>query len=158
MPTVATLTKVAALLDFVGGIFPRYVAAGGGGDGVAVNGVTVDQLESGKPKRETSVIRAAARATLQAAETLTLVVKVQEGAASDMSDAADVTGATTTITLTGPGGGGTVEDGAEFEVSVKGLKRYWRVVATPTFSAGGVDTGQYNVDMVMSGLSTMPTT
>lgn len=91
--------------------------------GSAVNGVVVDRL--GFDSLVATVITGAISGT---PTTTAMAIKVQHGAASDGSDAADVSGATGAITA--------ADSVAQVDVDCRALKRYVRVTETTTFTGG----------------------
>lgn len=91
--------------------------------GSAVNGVVIDRM--GFDSLVATVITGAISGSPTA---ISMAIKVQHGGASDGSDAADVTGATGTIT--------TADSVKEINVNCEALKRYVRVTQTTTFTGG----------------------
>jgi len=91
--------------------------------GSAKNGTIIDRL--GYDSLVASLITGAITGT---PTSMSMVGKVQHGDAANLSDVADVTGATVTIT--------TATAIGEMNVDLTGLKRYVRITETTTFVGG----------------------
>lgn len=133
------------------------LTAGGSGDNTAVTGIVIDRFATGDALSMTLLL--AFTAVLAAAATLTFkTVKVQSGAASDGSDAADfaVLETTGTVFATGPGGGGTVTSQAEYDVDLAGAGRYLTIVFTPDLSAANTDTAKVAAVVILGGSDFLP--
>lgn len=137
-----TTRDIGALIKALNAFPSINVTAGGAGDNTPVNGNIIDRLAyadlfmSGK-------ICIPFTTTLGAAETLKLDVKVQDGNASNLSDAADYgTPVVAQTVATGPGGGGTVLGIFELDVDFSGAGRYIRVVVNPNISTANTDTAR----------------
>lgn len=130
------------------------VTAGGGGDNTEVVGVTIDRAALGFAK--SAVVAIPFTATLAASATLTIAWDIDEGNASNLSDAAVLTSATAQVVATGPVGGGTVTGTFEANVSLAGAGRYVRVNFTPNLSAANTDTAALSAVMVFGGADRLP--
>lgn len=130
------------------------VTAGGGGDGVAIEGVSLNLANIGEmPDSVNFAIDC--KAVLAETKTLTISAKAQVSA--NGSDWTDVAAATTVLTLTG-GTGGSTEYGVGL-VSAKLRKKdiaYVRVHATPDLSATSTDTARVSGVAILGGLKKMP--
>lgn len=127
------------------------VTAGAGGDATEVVGVIIDRATLGWP--ESAVLAIPFTATLGAAETLTLAYTVQEGNASNLSDAATLKAAAAAVVATGAG---TVN--GEFEVSIPlvGAGRYVRFNYTPNLSRANTDTAALSSVVAFGGANRLP--
>lgn len=128
--------------------------AGSTGDNTAVTGVTIDRVEIGTP--QSCVVAIPFTATLAATATLSLAYTVQEGNASNMSDAATLQSGVSAVIATGPSGGGTVTGTFEVSVPLMGAGRYVRVNFTPNLSAADTDTAALSAVMVFGGADRLP--
>lgn len=127
--------------------------AGGSGDNSAATGVIIDRAAFGYPA--SAVLAVPYTATLAEDETLTLTYTVQEGDASNLSDAATLKTASVVV-ATGDTGGST-ETGC-LEVDFKSIAggRYNRVNITPDLSASGTDTAAISAVVVYGGMDRLP--
>jgi hypothetical protein len=128
--------------------------AGSTGDNTAVTGVIIDRAALGWP--QSAVLAIPYTATLAAAATLSLAYTVQEGDASNLSDAATLQTATTAVVATGPSGGGTVTGTFEVNVPLAGAGRYVRANFTPDLSAANTDTAALSAVIVFGGALSLP--
>jgi len=95
--------------------------------GSAVNGAVID-----RKGYESAVMTVITGAIGGSPTSMSMAIKVQHGDASNLSDAADVSGATGTITA--------ADSVKEIDVDLKSLKRYIRVTQTTTFVSGSSPT------------------
>lgn len=130
------------------------VTAGGGGDAAAVTGVVIDRAELGWP--QSCVLAIPFTATLAAAATLSVAYALQEGNASNLSDAATLQSAAAQVVATGPGGGGTVTGTLEVNASLAGAGRYVRLNFTPDLSAANTDTAALSAVIVFGAAERVP--
>ena len=144
---------IEAELDMVFSDDVATVTAGGGGDGLEVDGEAVDRLGY-----NSAMFGIQSQHTLAASETLTLEATVQEADATggpwtDVSSDA-VRGTAAEVVATG-----AVTDGTQVKkvaVNCAGLKRYIRLQMTPTFSAGATDTAKISTTAVLGGAISNP--
>jgi len=130
------------------------VTAGGAGDATAVTGVIIDRAALGWP--QSCVVAVPFTATLAAAATLSLSITLQDGDASNLSDAGTFASRANGVIATGPGGGGTVTGTIELDVNLSGAKRYVRANFTPDLSASGTDTAALSEVIVFGGATRLP--
>ena len=130
------------------------VTAGGGGDNTAVTGAIIDRAARGFP--QSAVLAIPFTATLQEGETLSIAYTVQEGQASDLSDAATLKTGTSAVVATGPSGGGTVTGCLEVDVPLSAAGQYVRANFTPNLSASGTDTAALSAVLVLGGMDRLP--
>lgn len=128
--------------------------AGGTGDNTAVTGVIIDRAAIGWP--ESAVLAIPFTATLAAAATLSIGYTVEEGNASNLSDAATLQTEAAAVVATGPGGGGTVTGTFEVSVPLRGAGRYVRANFTPNLSAANTDTAALSAVLVTGGANRVP--
>jgi len=147
--------SIGKLLNGAQALIIPTVTAGAAGDGLEVNGLVIDRQDAHSAK-----LFVASKATLAAAETLTVQVTIQDGDAVGGGDMADNTthlaAAAVVTTLTG-GGGGTTETGLyELALDLSSYKRYVRVQIEPTLSASGTDVATVAAVLAMAGLTVSP--
>ena len=130
------------------------VTAGGGGDNAEVAGVIIDRAAIGFP--QSCVVAIPFTATLAATQTLTIAWDIDEGNASNLSDAEVLTSQTAQLVATGPAGGGTVTGTFEANVSLAGAGRYVRLNFTPTLSAANTDTAALSAVIAFGGADRLP--
>jgi hypothetical protein len=130
------------------------VTAGGSGDDTEVTGVTLDRLSMNSP--QSAVLAIPFTATLAEGETLSLAYEVEEGQASNLSDAATLQSAATAVVATGPSGGGTVTGTFEVNVPLMGAGQYVRAKFTPNLSAANTDTAALSAVLVFGGAERLP--
>lgn len=130
------------------------VTAGGGGDNTEVAGVIIDRAAIGFPK--SCVVAIPFTATLAATQTLTIAWDIDEGNASNLSDAEVLTSQTAQLVATGPAGGGTVTGTFEANVSLAGAGRYVRLNFTPNLSAANTDTAALSAVIAFGGADRLP--
>lgn len=124
------------------------IVAGGAGDGVEVNGATIDRKGF-----DSALLLVPHEANLSGSDTLTVAVQLQHGDESDASDMADL-GTTyniTSATLSADGEGLLAVD-----IDLSGVKRYVRAQVTPTLSAGATDTAEVSSVFVLGGADELP--
>ena len=128
--------------------------AGGAGDNPEVDGTVVDRQGYSSCK-----LVIAWEATLDATETLSLAYTLQEGDASDLSDAADF-GTVVASAVVGTGGtGGTTEAGvveADYNLVANPCGRYIRAQYTPDLSRAGTDIATVAAVIILGGADTLP--
>ena len=132
--------------------------AGGTGDATAKAGAIIDLLTLDHPLSGLVVIPWTA--TLADTESISMVMKIEHGDESDLSDAEDYTFgppgnlvAEVDFGVLATSSGGTTESGvATSRMDLSGLKRYWRVEVTPDLSASGTDTAEFSACVVLGGL------
>jgi hypothetical protein len=129
------------------------VTAGGAGDNTLVTGVIIDRAALGWP--QSAVFAVPFTATLAAAASLSLAYTVQEGDASNLSDAATLQSAASAI-IASSVGGGTVTGTFEVNVPLIGAGRYVRVNWTPDLSAANTDTAALSAVLVFGGAERLP--
>lgn len=127
--------------------------AGGSGDATEVTGTIFDRLAIGSPS--SGVLAVSYTATLAEGETLSLTYSVEEGAESDLSDAA-VLKTGTVVLATGDTGGSTEAGVAEIDLNLKAAGRYVRADLTPDLSASGTDTAALAAVVVCGGMDRLP--
>lgn len=128
--------------------------AGGSGDNTEVVGVTLDRAVLGFP--QSAVVAIPFTATLAAGATLSIAWDIDEGNASNLSDAAVLASAASAVVATGPAGGGTVTGTFEANVALSGAGRYVRLNFTPNLSAANTDTAALSAVMVFGGADRLP--
>jgi hypothetical protein len=113
--------------------------------GSAVDGNIIDRrgFESGEFNFRTGL-------TPSAPTSFSTVVKIEHGDASDLSDAADVTGATVTIVA--------VSTSGKIAVDLRPLKAYVRLTQTTTFVGGSTPTLQNSASYVLGEAKDRPAT
>lgn len=153
------LKDLGAEFKVVGGGSATATAAGTG-DNTAATGAIIDM--QAQPMLSSGLIVVFGNATLAEAKTLAVnAVKIEHGAASNLSDAAEYTfgGASTNhaAVATGGTGGSTEAVAVAQRVDLTGCKRYVRVSITPDLSATGTDTCTLGFGLVVGG-ATAPLT
>lgn len=134
------LKDFGAYLDVAG---PGVLAAtaGGTGDATAQTGAIVDQRAA---KLRSGLAVVFGSADLADTKTLSLLIKIEHGDDSGLSDAADYDfggdPGTLGVVATGDTGGTTEAVAAAIRIDLTGVKRYWRVSVTPDLSATATDT------------------
>ena len=129
------------------------VTAGGAGDNTLVTGVIIDRAALGWP--QSAIFAVPFTTTLAAAASLSLAYTVQEGDASNLSDAATLQSATSAV-IASSVGGGTVTGTFEVNVPLIGAGRYVRVNWTPDLSAANTDTAALSAVLVFGGAERLP--
>lgn len=129
------------------------VTAGGAGDNTLVTGVIIDRAALGWP--QSAIFAVPFTATLAAAASLSLAYTVQEGDASNLSDAATLQSAASAV-IASSVGGGTVTGTFEVNVPLIGAGRYVRVNWTPDLSAANTDTAALSAVLVFGGAERLP--
>lgn len=130
------------------------VTAGGGGDNTEVVGVILDRAALGFP--QSCVVAIPFTATLAANQTLAIAWDMDEGDASNLSDAEVLISAAAQVVATGPAGGGTVTGTFEANVKLGGAGRYVRLNFTPNLSASGTDTAALSAVIAFGGADRLP--
>jgi hypothetical protein len=133
---------------------PSVITAGGALDNSKVTGQTIDRYQGGG-LAQSAVITTQVLAALAAAETCKLAHEYQTSADGSSWDTAVVIEAATTY-LTGPGGGGNKRGQAEFNLDLKGLKRYVRVNVTLDLSRANTDTASFATVVALGGFDVLP--
>lgn len=128
--------------------------AAGTGDNTAVTGAIIDRAAIGMP--QSAVLAIPYTATLAAGQTLSIAYTVQEGQASNLSDAETLQSAASAVVATGPAGGGTVTGVFEVNVSLAAAGQYVRANFTPDLSASGTDTAALSAVLVFGGADRLP--
>jgi hypothetical protein len=115
----------------------RGVAAGTGDNTESLGAIVDMQLQNGLMS---GFAFCAGSATLADTKSISLVeFKLEHGDAANLSDAADlVVKAFTDIVVSD--GGTTEQFAVKFGVDLTGVKRYWRLTATPDLDAASTDT------------------
>lgn len=127
--------------------------AGGSGDATEATGVIIDRNAIGTPS--SAVLAIPFTATLGAGETLSVTYSVQEGDASNLSDAATLKTATV-VAATGGAGGSTETGCLEIDLKTIAGGRYIRVDITPDLSAANTDTAALASLLVFGGMDRVP--
>ncbi len=130
-------------------IIPVQVTAGAGNE-LDVNGPSVDRIGY-----RAGVLVCPVRATLTAAATFTVSVKVQHSD-TGTSGWADFAGPTSNLVLTGAADGSTESGLLELNLNLTTAKRYIRAVITGTLSASATDTARAAGAFVLSGAAEKP--
>ena len=126
--------------------------AGGTGDATEAVGSIVDQLAN--EGLRSGIIFVAGSATLAEDKVIALSVKIEHGAESDLSDAADFfTAVAFAAAATGGSGGSTEMFEEKVNVDLWGIKQYWRVSVTPDCDATGTDVFQLGFGVAAIGES-----
>jgi len=133
---------------------PAAATAGGTGDATAVTGVIIDRAALGWP--QSCVVALPFTATLAQAATLTLASVIQDGAESDLSDAATFATVASGVQATGDTGGSTEIGQVEVNVSLAAAKRYVRVNFTPDLSAANTDVARAGAVIAFGGSNRLP--
>lgn len=134
-------------------IIPTITAAAGN-DNTEINGVVIDRQGA-----LTAKIIVTATATLAAGKKLEVNLTLQDGDASNLSDAADIAATlqplgaadSEVLELLDSGAGSTMTGQFEMDISLDKLKRYMRVQAKGNLDAAGVDTATIAVVVVLGG-------
>lgn len=127
--------------------------AGGSGDAAEAAGVIIDRAAIGMP--QSAVLAIPYTATLAEGETLSIGYTVQEGAASDLSDAATLK--TGSVTAATGGSGGSTETGCvEIDLKTIAAGRYVRANLTPDLSAASTDTAALASLLIFGGMDRVP--
>ncbi len=150
--------NIAGLLSLKFGATASQVAAGAG-DNTEVDGTGIDRQGA-----MSAAICVVARSVLQATETNTIKMTIQES--SDNSNWTDIAAAlqpegaanSTILTQLGGSGGTTEEDVYKLALDLSSLKRYIRVQILPDLSASGTDTAVVAAAVVLGGLDVAPDT
>ena len=148
------IRNIGAMIAVLRAAANTAATAGGSGDNTAVTGVILDRAAYGFP--QSGVVAIPFTATLAAGETLSIGCTVQEGDASNLSDAATLVTAASAVVATGPGGGGTVTGTFELDLSLAGAGRYVRANFTPDLSAANTDTAALSAVFVFGGSDRLP--
>ncbi|ABF42173.1 hypothetical protein Acid345_3172 [Candidatus Koribacter versatilis Ellin345] len=136
--TLAARSPISDVVSFARASDHATATAGGTGDATQVTGQIIDRATYGYPQSATAVIEY--KAVLAAAATLSYAYTIEHSDASDMSGAATLASATSTLQDTGGGGGTTQRGVLAIPLNLGPAKRYLRVKFTPDLSAGSVDT------------------
>lgn len=136
-------------------VIPTFTA-GAAGDNTEVTGETIDRNNA---MSATFVVNA--KAVLAANETLTVKATLQHyinDAWADMDADQQPGGAanSTIFTLTGPGGGGTVQGSAEIDVDLSRNGDDIRIQVLPDLSRANTDTATVAAVCVLGGLVMAP--
>lgn len=117
---------------------PSLITAGGTGDGVKVNGATIDRLTN---RAESLKLAVAGLAALADTKTLSIAVEIQESADASTWDTAVAVEAATVVAT---GDGGSNETFCrEYDIDLSARKQYVRFNVTPDLSATGTDTAEF---------------
>jgi hypothetical protein len=127
------------------------ITAGTGQDGQQQTGVIIDRALLGWP--QSAVFAVPFEAALAASETLSIAYTVQTSDASDMSSPATVASATAAVVATGSG---TVGGAFEANVSLRGARRYVRLLYTPDLSRANTDTATLSAVAAFGGAERLP--
>jgi hypothetical protein len=144
------INNIGSKIELVRAAANTAVTAGGTGDATAVTGVIIDRAALAWPA--SAVFGLSFTTTLAAAATLSAVITVQSGEASDLSDASTFATRANAVIATGPGGGGTVTGCVNFDVNLAGAGRYIRMNFTPDLSASGTDTAAIAAVVAVGGM------
>jgi hypothetical protein len=148
------INNIGSLIEVARAAANTAVTAGGSGDATAVTGVIIDRAALNWP--QSAVFAVPFTTTLAAAATLSLVMTVQSGENSGLSDAATLATRANAVIATGPGGGGTVTGCINLDVNLAGAGRYVRVNFTPDLSAANTDTAALSAVAVFGGARRLP--
>lgn len=148
------IRNIGALVAVARAAANTSLTAGGSGDNTEVVGVIIDRAAFGYP--QSCVVAIPFSATLAAAATLTLLWDVEEGNASNLSDAEILASQTAQVVATGPAGGGTVTGTFQVDVPLSGAGRYVRLNFTPNLSAANTDTAAVSAVFVLGGSDRLP--
>jgi len=124
------------------------VTAGGSGDNTEVDGASLNKATIGF-KAESVVFEVRVRAPLGAPETCIVTANLQDSA--NGSSWADITTPAVVLTLTGPGGGGTVTGVARLGYDLNKARQYIRIQATPDCSRANTDTAVMGAGVAIFG-------
>lgn len=131
------------------------ITAGAGNDNVAVNGNIIDLLSFSKQDFDSCKLIIYYKTTLAGAATLKISAKLQHGAQSNLSDAADY-GAQLAVTTFETGVVTGKYGTAELSVDLSGALQYLRATVTADLSAGGTDTVILGALLVLGGGNKAP--
>ena len=127
---------------------PSLVTAGGTGDGVEVEGETLDRM-TGTALADSCVLEIGFLAALADTESVSFAVDYQE---SDDGSTWDTAVELQASTAAATSSGGTNEFGVvDLGLNLRGLKRYVRFNVTCTMSAGATDTALFAAVAVFGG-------
>lgn len=132
------------------------IVAAAGNDNVAVNGAIID-LQALPQQYESVSLEIHWKTTLASGKTLSVSGKMQHGAASNLSDAADYLAALP-VTVVSTGAQTNKTGTTKLLFDLKGAKRYIRATVTADLSAGSVDTVLIGAKWVFGGPSEYPAT
>lgn len=128
------------------------LVAGGGADGVEINGDSVN-----RDRYNSALLLVAVKGAITAAQTLTVAVQLQHaddngagaaGAYADLSASYAVTSVVVDNT--------TTEALMAVSIDLSEAKEWIRCQITPTFSAGATDTGEVAAVWVLGGAEVLP--
>jgi len=126
-----------AYLALMGGGGARGVAAGAGDATEALGAIVDMQAEDGPMS---GAIFVAGQCTLTDLKTFSLTeLKIEHGAAANLSDAVDFKAVAFTDLVVSDGGGAETF-AVKTRVNLNGINRYWRVTVTPDLDHTGTDT------------------
>lgn len=131
------------------------ITAGAGNDNVAVNGNIIDLQAFAAQKFDSAKLIVLYKTTLASAQTLAIAAKLQDGAASNLSDGQDY-GAQLAKTVFETGVVTGKYGTAEVAIDLSGARRYVRATVTADLSAGGTDTVVVAAVLVLGGAQRIP--
>lgn len=153
------MTAVAKDIGSIIRAFPALdsatITAGAGNDGVAVNGNIIDLFNFNKQKFDSCKLIVLYKATVANAQTLKISAKLQHGAQSNLSDAADY-GAQLALTTFETGVVTGKYGTAEVSIDLSGALEYIRATVLADLSAGGTDTVVIAAVIVFGGANKAP--
>lgn len=146
---------------------PRLTGvAAGTGDNTNTKGTAIDTTTLASPaasagfspgvRYESVVFALAATSTLAAAATFTMTASIETAAASNFASPVVLKALTTVLTLTGPGGGGTLNGIGKIGCSLENALQYIRISYTGDLSAGSVDTSDIASIAIFGGAGELP--
>ena len=135
------------------------VTAGGAGNNVAVNGLTIDRYNYGVAT--TVAFDLVFQATMAANDTLSITAAKVEDSADGVNWATfqPMPGPTVTapgVVATGAAGGGTSQGVVRFGVGLRMARRYVRFDFTPVLSAANTDTAAILAHATFAGFDRLP--
>lgn len=131
---------------------PIAIVAAGAGDNTAVEGKAVDRLGY-----DSAVAVIGFLAALAETETLSIAAEIQESADGVSWDTAEELQAAA-VAATGGSGGSNEYGKVEFDLNLRGRKRYFRINHTPDLSATGTDTAISMASVILGGAADLPAT
>jgi hypothetical protein len=169
---------IGSRIKGVTALTPAVITAAAGNDNTELNGIVVNRLLAGRGLAKSAKLIIQFVTSLTADKTLTITANAQDGAASNLSDAADyaavrasydVSSAAppTAVTLSSgnfpatavkTGAASGVSGQVEIDFDLSAAKQYIRCQVTFDLSHSGTDTVAYSAVWVFGGQDVLPAT
>ncbi len=156
---VAMQRDIGAYLVVKEAVNPQVVTAGGGADGVEINGTAIDRLAIRYPTLSCKVAIPYYVAGVGSTDTVTVVSNLQHSSLSTAgwADLPNRDGTTiSSVVFSGTTAASTGTGTLAYDLEIGGAKRYVRVNVTATLSAAGVDTADIAGIVAFGGQDTLP--